>query len=291
MSLVRRWSRVRRVGHAGTLDPAASGILLVCLGQGTRVVEFLSSMTKAYWARIELGIATDTYDAQGKVTQRGDPSSVDREQMHSLLNSFLGCIEQVPPMFSAIKRAGTPLYRLARSGIVVERRSRKVEIYGISLLEWEPPLLTIGVECSKGTYIRSLAHDIGQTLGCGAHLKNLVRWRSGPFHIQDSVTLPKLEAAIGYEGWQRLLHPLDTALLDKLAAIVGKDREKVIVSGQSLSLGGTAMEEPSPTGEKWCRAYSMEGKIVALLRLEQDGMLWHPKKVFAGGPLSSASNS
>lgn len=278
--MVRRWSGVRRVGHAGTLDPAAAGVLLVCLGQGTRVVQFLSEMRKSYWARVELGTATDTYDAQGEVTQRGDPSSVGREQVISQLNSFLGSIEQAPPVFSAIKRGGVPLYRLARSKVAVSVEKRRVHIYRLELLEWKPPWFTLEVECGKGTYIRSLAHDIGQALGCGAHLKELVRWRSGPFHIQDCVTLPELEAAFSRGCWRELLYPLDVALMDRLAAIVSVDREKAIISGKSQDFGAAC------TGgcerEEWCRLYSVKGDIIALGHWEPSTNLWHPKKVFVG---------
>ena len=168
VSMVKRLSGESRVGHAGTLDPAASGVLPVCLGQGTRVIEFLLDAPKAYRAEIEFGVVTDTDDATGKIISRGDPSGINRRKLLSALDSFRGLISQTPPMYSAVKHHGKPLYKLARQGIEVERKSRLRWIYRLELTSWQPPLATIEVECSKGTYIRSLAHDLGQLLGCGA---------------------------------------------------------------------------------------------------------------------------
>ena len=174
VAFVRRLSGERRVGHGGTLDPKATGVLPVGLGRGTRVAEFLAQENKVYRAQVELGTATDSYDVSGKVTWRGDVSAVTRELVEAALDSFRGLIEQTPPMYSALKYQGQPLYRLARAGIEVPRLPRKVNIFRLELLDFELPLLTLEVACSKGTYIRSLAHDLGQALGCGAHLKSLV---------------------------------------------------------------------------------------------------------------------
>jgi len=170
VALVRRLSGERRVGHAGTLDPAATGVLPVCLGRATRVVKFLMDTTKTYRAEIELGIATDTGDASGQIVQKGDPFSISREALESALVSFCGSIRQTPPMYSAVKYQGKPLYRLARAGITVERKSRPARIYNLELVDWQPPVFTIEVACGKGTYIRTLASDLGQVLGCGAYL-------------------------------------------------------------------------------------------------------------------------
>ena len=205
VAMVKRLSGERRVGHAGTLDPAATGVLPVCLGRGTRVIEFLVDTTKAYRAEIELGVTTDTYDASGRIIQRGDPSGVSREQLQSALASFCGLTRQTPPMFSAVKYQGKPLYQLARAGITVERRSRLVEIHNLELIDWQPPVATIEVVCSKGTYIRSLAYDLGQTLGCGAHLRSLIRLRCGLFNISDAISLSQLEDAFRYGYWQHFV--------------------------------------------------------------------------------------
>lgn len=277
------------MGHAGTLDPQASGVLLIALGQATRVLEFLSEAPKGYWAVVELGVATETYDAEGKVTENGDYSVITRDGLASVLSSFLGPIQQTPPMFSALKRGGVPLYRLARSGVTVDRPSREVTIHRLDMLDWSPPLLTLNIECSKGTYIRSLAHDIGQSLGCGAHLKTLARWRIGPFHIQDAVTLPELEAGFKNGGAYEFIRPLDTALLDKLAAIVGGEKETALRNGRSVDFGAESLDISAKAAEHWCRGYSREGEIVALLRLQPGTSLWHPRKVFGPKPSTPAS--
>jgi tRNA pseudouridine55 synthase len=200
VSLVRRLSGERRVGHAGTLDPAATGVLPVCLGQGTRVVEYLVASPKAYRAEIELGVATDTHDATGTIVSRGDPSKVTKKKLLSALESFRGLIEQTPPMYSAVKHEGKPLYELARSGIQVPRKSRKRWVYRLELLDWHSPVATIEVECGKGTYIRSLADDLGQLLGCGASLKSLTRLRCGIFTIEEAITIARLEEGFRHGG-------------------------------------------------------------------------------------------
>ncbi len=271
VSFVRRLSGERKVGHGGTLDPQAEGVLPVCLGQGTRVAQFLSEGEKVYRAQVELGTATDTYDASGRVVMRGDASKVTREQVESILAPFRGSIGQTPPMYSALKYHGKPLYRLARAGVEVPRRQRRVHISRLEISDFQLPSLTLEIACSKGTYIRSLAHDIGQALSCGAHLSSLLRLRSGPFHISDSITLPQLETAFREGLWQGLLYPLDTVLHHMRAIIVGEEGEKAILNGRPLPLG-----EGEAVGR--CRAYSCDGRLIALLRFGQG--LWHPEKVF-----------
>jgi tRNA pseudouridine55 synthase len=272
VAFVRRLSGERRVGHGGTLDPKATGVLPVGLGRGTRVAEFLALENKVYQAQVELGTATDSYDVSGRVTGRGDVSAVTREQVEAALASFRGLIEQTPPLYSALKYKGQPLYRLARAGIEVPRPPRKVNIFRLELLDFELPLLTLEVACSKGTYIRSLAHDLGQALGCGAHLKSLVRLKSGPFHLHEAVSLPQLEDAFRHSYWQQLLYPLDVVLLRLMAVIVAEEKEWAIAHGRPLALpGGDAGE--------LCRAYSRGGHLIALLRF--DGKLWKAEKVLA----------
>jgi tRNA pseudouridine55 synthase len=275
VALVRRLSGERRVGHAGTLDPEATGVLPVFLGQGTRLIEYLADESKVYRAEIELGTATDTYDATGKITRRYDISSLTEEQVETAVSSFTGFIEQTPPMYSAVKHKGTPLYRLARAGLEVPRRARKVEISQLKIMDWQPPLLTLEVECSRGTYIRSLAHDLGQRLGCGAHLKNLVRLKSGPFHISDAISILDLEAALRQGKWTELLQPIDAAVLHLPAVTVNEEDERAIMNGRPLAAGS---EEG--TTVKLRRAYSNDGRFIAILRYNNDGGYWKPEKVF-----------
>lgn len=276
VSIIKRLTREKRVGHAGTLDPMASGVLPVCLGRGTRVVEFLMDAHKVYRAQIELGVATDTYDAAGKVTSRQDPSGIGRARLETALGSFRGRIQQIPPMYSALKHQGQRLYQLARAGVTVSRKSRVAVVYRLELIDFEPPLVTIEVECGKGTYIRSLAHDLGEMLGCGAHLKGLVRLGYGPFAISDAVSLERIEAAAS--SWQQLAHPMDFVLSHWPAVVVDADRARVIKNGGSLEI------EPVPSGdgpEGWCRAYSKDGCFLAVLSLNTESGRWRPEKVFA----------
>lgn len=278
VSLVRRLSGERRVGHGGTLDPAASGVLPVCLGQGTRVIEFLLGAPKAYRAEIELGVVTDTDDATGSIISRGDPSVVNREGLLSALGSFCGLISQTPPMYSAVKHSGKPLYKLARQGIKVERKSRLRRIYRVELIDWQPPLVTIEVECERGTYIRALARDLGQLLGCGAHLRGLLRLRCGPFAIEDAVSLPQLEDAFCGGYWQNLIYPIDFVLSHWAAVVVDSDAEEDIRNGRPLVPGDSWQ---ASSGD-FCRVYTREGSFLAVLRFNSETGQWQPDKVFSG---------
>ena len=287
---VKRLTGIRRVGHAGTLDPEATGVLPVCLGQGTRVTEFLMDTTKVYKGWVELGTATDTYDACGQVTQQEDPSGISREQVEAALGAFRGTIEQTPPMYSAVKHQGKRLYELARAGIQVERQSRPAQIYRIEVYDWQPPVVTIEVVCGKGTYIRSLAHDLGQVLGCGAHLKSLIRSRCGIFSIENAIPLEQLEEASRAGYWRRLVHPIDTVLSNWSAIIVDEETGQRIRNGQDLPLkkrpasGDDTISSPHPSGgssfDNYCRAYNLDGRFIGVLRFSSESGLWHPEKIF-----------
>ncbi len=272
---VRRLSGQKRVGHAGTLDPLARGVLLVCLGQATRVSEYLMRGRKVYRAAVHLGLSTDTYDAEGQVTARAPEVNVTLPQLEEALSAFVGRIEQTPPMYSALKHQGTPLYKLARQGKTVRRKPRPVEIYDIKLLDWSSPVLTIEVACSPGTYIRSLAHDLGQRLGCGGHLASLTRLASGHFTLDEAVSLDTLSEAFAAGRWAGLIHPLDEALLDFEAITFDRQAERRIRLGQQVR--GPTPSSPSSL----CRAYSTEGELIALLQYDAQTGLWQPKKVFS----------
>jgi tRNA pseudouridine55 synthase len=274
---IKRLSGERRVGHAGTLDPAATGVLPVCLGNATRVVKFLMDTTKAYRAVIELGFATDTYDATGNITQRGDSSGVSLPQIEKTLAAFRGNIRQTPPMFSALKHGGRPLYKFARAGITLERKSRPVTIHRLDLISFRPPLLELEIECSKGTYIRSFAHDIGEALGCGAYLKDLVRTRSGTFDIKDAVTLPALEEAFHQGDWLRFLYPVDSVLQDMSQVTLDGNMEADMRHGKTLNI---AIKSELSGGIEYCRAYAPDGRFLGILRYVPETQLWRPKKVF-----------
>ncbi|MFC1966171.1 tRNA pseudouridine(55) synthase TruB [Chloroflexota bacterium] len=290
VAMVKQLTGERRVGHAGTLDPAATGVLPVCLGKGTRVIEFLVDATKTYRAEIELGVETDTYDADGQIIRKVDPSEVTQDQLESALALFRGLIWQIPPMYSAVKHQGKPLYKLARAGITVERRNRLAKVHHLELLDWQPPVATIEVVCGKGTYIRSLAHDLGQTLGCGAHLKNLTRLRCGIFNIGNAVAVPQLEHAFRHGYWRHLVYPIDSVLLHWTSVVVSDAVGQSIRNGRPLvfeSANGNTEnshpEQPIPVespSENRCRAYAPDGHFLAVLRFNPKRGEWQPEKVF-----------
>ncbi len=270
---VRRLARQRRVGHAGTLDPLATGVLLVCLGSATRLAEFLMDSPKHYRAHVRLGITTDTYDAEGAIVSQR-PVEVGREEIERALERFRGPILQVPPMFSALKRDGRPLYRLARRGEAVERTPRPVEIYRLDVVDWSPPDLVLEVLCSPGTYIRSLAHDLGEALGCGAYLAGLTRLASGDFRLEDAVDLD----ALTRERLPDLLLPPDAALRQFPAFHLTAAEARSVGHGQSIPdrWGQGGRESPRPP---LARAYGPDGAFLAVLEYLPGQGVWHPRKV------------
>jgi tRNA pseudouridine55 synthase len=277
VAIVNRLTGERHAGHAGTLDPEATGVLPVCLGKGTRVVEFMMEAHKGYRADVELGISTDTYDGEGKITARGDTASVNEEILEKALQNFRGDIRQVPPMYSALKHQGQPLYALARAGTTVERESRPVTIYRLALLAWQSPLATLEIECSKGTYIRSLAHDLGERLGCGAYMKTLVRTGYGAFKIENAVTLAQLEEAAGRGELAQYLHPIDSMLDDMFSITVDAAGEASIKTGSPPVMDANNIP---PADKKYCRAYGADGRFLAILHFSTEENIWRPKKVF-----------
>ncbi len=270
VAAVRRGAHVKKVGHAGTLDPLATGVLVLCLGPATRLSEYAMRSRKIYRARVHFGVATDTYDAQGEVTARSE-ALPERAAVEAALAGFRGEIAQVPPMYSAIKRGGRKLYELARAGQQVERPPRAVSVYRLDLLNWQPPFATLEVECSPGTYIRSLAHDLGQALGCGAHLAALQRRASGRFHVDEAVPWDDLRAAMEAGDWQRYLLPPDLALADVSALHLDAEQSARVLHGNMIPAAADVAGE-------LVRAYDVEGRFVAVL--ERRGAQWKPQKVF-----------
>ena len=204
VSRVRRILATRKVGHTGTLDPFATGVLPVAVNEGTKAIPFLDEGVKRYEALLRLGVTTDTLDITGQVVREADCSWVAKERFSETLSRFTGTLSQIPPMYSAIKRDGQPLYKLARQGVEVERQPRRVEIHSLELATFEPPLVSISVACSRGTYVRSLADDMGADLGCGATLQELRRTASGAFTISGAVSLAQLEEAAADGSIQQL---------------------------------------------------------------------------------------
>jgi tRNA pseudouridine55 synthase len=248
------------------------------------MMEYLIEGGKEYRGVVELGVETDTYDSTGEATARADIGGVTREQVGEAVASFTGVIEQVPPMYSALKRQGQRLYTLARAGIEVEREPRKVEVFQAVLEDWSPPLATIYVDCSRGLYMRSVAHDLGQKLGCGGHLKSLVRLRSGPFRIEDAVTLKDAERAFANASWMPLLHPPDAVLSQLRAVVVNRRLEERLRQGQALPVG---MRMAPSKPEEQVRVYSADGRFLAILAFDAASGQWQPTKVFDIGHIDS----
>ena len=268
----------QKVGHGGTMDPLARGVLPVCFGQATRLMEYLVNGNKRYMMDIALGVTTSTYDAEGEVVKTGDGSVVTLQAVESELEAFVGNILQTPPMYSAIKVGGQRLYKLARAGLEVEREARPVEIHSIRIVEMASPKLTLDVECGRGVYMRSLAHDLGEALGCGAHVSDLVRLRCSGFLAEEGVTLEQLKQDSESEaGWQQHLMPVDWVLRDLKSITVGQHAEDFLKHGQSISLG---RPEPNAGYLEQYRAYNSEGHFLALVRYERAANTWRPVKVF-----------
>ena len=283
MDVVRRVKRAsgqRRVGHGGTLDPIATGVIPVCMGQATRLMEDVVGGAKTYLAGIELGVCTDTYDALGEVVERRDAAGVTRADVEGALPAFTGDILQVPPMYSALKRGGKRLYDLARAGVEVEREARPVTVHSIAVREWAPPVVTLEVECGKGFYVRSLAHDLGEALGCGGHMRTLARLRSGAFRVEDALTLDEVEERFADGTWGEAAHSPDVALRGLRAVIVGARVEEMIRNGRFFEAGEASAQ---PRASERCRAYSTDGRFLATVAFDAELRVWRPEKVFALG--------
>jgi tRNA pseudouridine55 synthase len=272
---VKRITGEKHTGHAGTLDPLATGVLPVCLGQATRIIEYLFNETKTYRAEIRLGLTTDTYDTSGKILKESDPGGLNREIVEAVLGRFRGTITQVPPMFSALKHRGQPLYKLARAGLEVEREPRTAHIYRLELTAWQWPVFGLEIECSKGTYIRSLAHDIGQALGCGAAMQNLVRTRVGAFNLEESVTIEQLESDFQNGRGEKHLYPADFALVSFPAIIVNHEQQCTLVHGHPLTAEATGW----PPGSGLVRIYNQAGDFVGMARYLAELHHWQPDKI------------
>ena len=275
--LAKRVSRVKRVGHAGTLDPIASGVLPICFGQATRLMEYLVDGTKVYRAEFTLGAATDTYDAYGAQMHTGDASSITRDQVEAALPAFTGPILQQPPMFSALKHEGKRLYELARAGVEVEREAREVTVYGLTLLEWTPPTLGVEVQCGRGFYMRTFAHDLGLALGCYAYLSELTRVRAAAFTLEDAMSPAELEAAAEDDAWRALLLAPDAALRSMAAVGVGSAAERHLRNGQAVTLPEATIYAKHLEAR---RAYAPDGRFLGIVRFNRPESHWQPEKVF-----------
>jgi tRNA pseudouridine55 synthase len=273
VKVVRHGTGIRRAGHTGTLDPRASGVLVVLIGPAVRLSEFLSASDKRYQAIVRFGISTDTYDTEG--IQVGETKSVDHlteDDFQKILREYEGKIAQVPPAHSAIKVNGQKAYDLARRGEEVQLEPRMIDVYNLELLEWAPPEAVIDVYASSGTYVRSLANDLGNDLGVGAHLTGLRRTKNGQFTLREAVRLQELKESFEIGDWYKHLIPAAETLADwHTIELTPEDVDK-IKHGHRI---------PADSGSSgWARGLSEQGDLIALLEVVEGEDFWQPRKVF-----------
>ncbi len=262
---LRKLLNIKKIGHTGTLDPDASGVLPMCIGRGTKLADMLTAKDKQYIAEMSLGSATDTLDASGEVTDTAEVNVTENE-IKSAIQKFVGDIEQIPPMYSAIKIEGKKLYELARNGVEIERQPRKVRIDNIEVLDINLPekKVSIKVDCSKGTYIRTLCDDIGRELGCFAHMSALVRTRSGRFDIKDAYTLSQIEEMLE-NGDSSFLVPIDAVFEEYESLVINDKNAKKMCNGTQICV-------PQIIEGKTYRVYDQKGNFLTISRAE-NGLL------------------
>lgn len=277
---VVNWTRRRlgekRVGHGGTLDPAAEGVLLIAVGQATRLTSFLQDAGKQYLAHIVLGATSTTDDLEGDflaTTQPVIPPA--RTEVERVLRRFEGEIEQLPPAFSAIKVGGRPLYRRSRAGEAVEATPRRVVIYRLELLHYAYPDLVLAIDCGKGVYVRSLGRDLGAALGTGAYLHGLIRTRVGPFTLADAWSLDALEPLLSVETWRQIAWHPDTALNGLPALVLSADQAKAWYHGAPVRRPGSLADQ------SLARVYALDGSWLGIARYQRAREQWSPAVVIA----------
>ncbi len=269
-------ARGLKIGHGGTLDPMATGVLPICIGSATRFSDRLLSGDKRYEISMMLGVATDTYDSQGKVVQQVDADSVTEGAFRAALAKFRGEFDQVPPMYSAIKVGGQSLYRIARRGETIVRDPRRVRVHFLDVTCWDPPFASVAVECSKGFYARSLAHDIGDELGCGAHVTSLRRTRSGPFGIEDSIELSSLIDLTDHDEWRRRLLPVDYVIQDLPRVDVNGEGSVDFKHGRLVRC---VSHESIENNGRYLRVYGTKGEFLGLGKMGEDRFFLQPRLV------------
>jgi len=275
---VKRLFDASKAGHTGSLDPLASGMLPICFGEATKISGFLLDSDKHYQAVIQLGVTTETGDAEGEVLERRDTATVTRALLDEVLLDFNGAIDQVPPMYSALKQNGQPLYKLARQGIEVERKSRQVTIHDLQVISLESDRLEIRVHCSKGTYIRTLAEDIGERLGCGGHITSLRRDGVGAFDGQCMVTMEQLDTLV--EAEEGLPDVLDALLLGPDQALMGWPEIRLNDDAAYFLKRGQAVLVPEAPTHGWVRVYAAAEHFLGVGHILDDGRL-APKRLLS----------
>jgi tRNA pseudouridine55 synthase len=273
---IRRASGLRRIGHTGTLDPAATGLMVLCLGAATRLSEHLTLLDKVYEGAMRFGIETDSYDLDGKVVAERPVPALTLDAVQAVCDRFTGAIQQVPPMVSAVKVGGERLYKRARKGQVVERQPRSVLVREFRVLHYESPDAFVRVCCTRGTYVRSLCHEVGQELGCGAVLASLRRTFVGDYSVEQALPVSEFKTPADVE---KRLTPLDSALL--LPSVAIRDTShRAVASGGVLT--AQDLTEPCPVTAGWVQIKTTKGRLLALgqVELEPSGVRIHAKRVF-----------
>ncbi len=270
VSFVRRTLGIKRVGHAGTLDPLASGVLPILVGKATGLSDLLTEKTKTYVAGVRLGIETDTYDVTGTVTNTSDVRPGEAA-IHRAAEGFLGTISQLPPMYSAVKKDGRKLYELARQGVTIERTPRDITIDKLSCFNFSEDFFSMEVQCSKGTYIRSLCYDLGKAIGTCACMESLVRIQSGPFYLEQAVTPEEITAAVEAGDISRFLLPVETVLGRYPEVQLPKTAVPKIKNGLRMRPGQLGI--PKAEVGEWYRLYDGEELICLAEVIEENGTL------------------
>ena len=267
--------RMKKIGHTGTLDPEAEGVLPVVLGKATKLVDLLTEKQKTYEALLHLGLETDTQDMTGKVL-REQPVNVTEEEAIAVIRSFLGEQQQIPPMYSALKVDGKKLYELAREGKTVERKPRTVHFYEIEIKKIELPYIRFSVTCSKGTYIRTLCHDIGQKLGCGGCMEELIRTRSGNFDLEDSMTLAQVEEAVKNGTIENRVIRIGQVLKDYPEIFCTREGDRLLENGNALSEKMVRNNHK----EGWVRMCDSQGEFRGIYQWDNGKKRYQPQKMF-----------
>ena len=266
---------MKKIGHTGTLDPDATGVLPVALGKGTKLVDLLTDKEKTYEAVLHLGITTDTQDMSGTVLEE-KPVNVTEEEVRQVLESFVGDQLQVPPMYSALKVNGKKLYELAREGKSVERKARPVSFYEITPLEIKLPLVKLRVTCSKGTYIRTLCNDIGEKLGCGGCMEELLRSKVGSYSLDESHSLAEVEAAVADGTIQDMIYPVEQVLSGYPALFADSYGDRLLQNGNPLSDNLVSPQHK----EGWVRMYASDGSFTGIFQWDKGKKKYYPVKMF-----------
>lgn len=279
VAVLRKVVGQKKIGHTGTLDPDATGVLPVCLGRATKVCELLTDHDKTYEALLLLGKTTDTQDISGEVLEERNPGNLTEEEVRSCIESFIGEYDQIPPMYSALKVNGKKLYELAREGKTVERKSRKVQIHGIRILEMNLPHVRMEVDCSKGTYIRTLCHDIGEKLQVGGCMEELERRKVGHFLKEDAVTLDEVRQKMEQGEGAELFTPLDQIFAELPAVTVTDAKAWMSYNGNDLPERFLLEKEAWTDGQE-VRVYDSRKNFIGLYQYRAPKKLFHIKKMF-----------